>query len=438
MLAAMICAIPLIAFMQRDALPFLDEWAWLFHRESWALQDIFRNYNGHMVAITTLAMDVDRALFHAGAQGFLTAVSIAFQLLLAWLVFVYARRRIDAWIAFGLASLLLVYGSGYEVGAWSLNLGWVASLAFGMAAMTLYDRERSTRRDVGVSALLALSLMGCDIGLAFVAWLAVRAFGCEDRRRAIPIVGPPLLLWVAWYLIDVHGGGTAGYFPKSWPHWILNLIAYAFAGPLGLMPSDDPAWGRPLAVAAAIATLVVLHKRGKLTAELAALFALPISFWVLTAIGRGGWSPPSTSRFTYVGYVLLIPLGVELARDFKIRGSALAAGFAAVWLLMLGGSLQSLSDGSVSLRGGYALTRTHLTALNAVGRDVACKTRVKAFDFGLFHQGNCKVYDWLQRHGPENYVYSAARLRGDPQAATAVANVKAQMRADVSGESSPK
>jgi hypothetical protein len=58
---------------------------------------------------------------------------------------------------------------------------------------------------------------------------------------------------------------------------------------------------------------------------------------------------------------------------------------------------------------------------------VACATSVKPFDFGIANEGNCKVYKWLQDHGPANYTYSRAQL-ADPAVAASVAKLEQQMR----------
>lgn len=429
LLAFMVCAVPLLLYMQRDSMPYLDEWRFLFYRDDMSAYDVLRNYNGHLVALTTLALNIDAALFHPGAPGMMTAVSIALQLLLAWCVFVYLRRRIDAWAAAALAALLLIYGSGYEVVAWSFNIGWVGALAFGMAAMCLYDLPSTRRRDIAIAGLLLLSLASCNVGLVFLVWIAIRAFAPRERRRALAIVAIPVLLWLLWYLVDVRSGGSGmGYQPKSWPHWILELIQYAFAGPFGLLPDAQPVWGAPLAVVSVIAALHVMSRRGSLTPEMAALWALPIAFWILTAIGRGGWSPASASRYTYVSFVLLLPLLAELAHGFRIRGSALATALAALWLLLVGLNLQTLSDGSLSLRGGYQLTRTHLTALVNVGPEVACRTKVRPFDYGISRRPNCEVRQWVIDNGAEHYTYSPQELAADPLLAASVQQLERRMR----------
>jgi len=415
MLAALLAAVPVLVHMQRDSVPYWDEWPFLLGRDGWSLHNLFANYNGHLMALTAIVLNLDREIFFAGAQAPLSVVSIALQLTIVWLVFVWVRRRVDAWVALGLAVIVLFFGSGYELLVWSFNVGWLASIAAGLGALCLFELPRSARRDLGVSALLLTSLAGSNVGLVFLAAIGIRAFEAAQRRRALSIVAAPAVLWAVWWLAaDRHAGGAPGYFPKAWPHFILDEIAYAFGGPFGLLPSDAPDWGRALAVVAVIAALTALQRRGRLTAPLAAICSMPLVFWALTAVGRGGWAPASASRYTYTSFVLIALVFAELARGWRIRTSALAVGLAATWLLLLGANVSTLAAGAASERGGYELDKVHMTALLLAGEAVARNTRVDTFDGSLGPADNYPLYRWMIDQGGRRFAYRPAQLAADP------------------------
>jgi hypothetical protein len=159
---------------------------------------------------------------------------------------------------------------------------------------------------------------------------------------------------------------------------------------------------------------------------------LPIVFWILTAIGRGGWSGADASRYTYTSFVLLIPVLAVLARGFKIRGVGLALGLAGVWLVLIAGNLTALAAGSFTMRLGYVQTRAHLTALVKVGEPVACATKFNAYDPGINNSGNCVVRAWVMKNGPERFTYSAAEL-ANPANAAAVNEVVKQIQEQTPG-----
>src|SRR5438034_326929 len=71
------------------------------------------------------------------------------------LLFELVRRRAGDLIAIAAALIMLVLGAGWEDLLWAFQLGWLASMAFGLGAMLALDRRP------GVAALLlTLSLAG--------------------------------------------------------------------------------------------------------------------------------------------------------------------------------------------------------------------------------------------------------------------------------------
>jgi hypothetical protein len=93
-----------------------------------------------------------------------------------------------------------------------------------------------------------------------------------------------------------------------------------------------------------------------------ALATTAIAFWVLTAVTRAKWGMPYSSRYLYVGAVLILLIGVELARNARLswgaRGAVVVLAAAAIV-----SNAGVIRDGGAFLRGEGDVTRADLGAL---------------------------------------------------------------------------
>ena len=93
------------------------------------------------------------------------------------------------------ATLLLFLGPAWEDLLWSFQMGFVGSLAAGLGALLALERD-TPRRNAAACALLVLSLLLSDVGLALVVSAAVAiALRRRPRQAWIPLV--PVALFAA-------------------------------------------------------------------------------------------------------------------------------------------------------------------------------------------------------------------------------------------------
>jgi hypothetical protein len=135
-----------------------------------------------------------------------------------------------------------------------------------------------------------------------------------------------------------------------------TYVAEAAAGGAGALTGLGVDWGRPL-VLAFVAGIVLALRRGAADPwRLAALIALPLAFWALTAIARANLHDPAAARYLYPSAVFLLLLGLEAARGVRLTSVALAA----VLVVVAGATLSNLG----ALRNGAGFLRDQAADLD--------------------------------------------------------------------------
>jgi len=380
-LAALLVAVGLFLFHETRGTTFwFDEWTWVLHRRGNDLGTFLAPHNGHLSLVPIL---VYRVLFAAAGlehYGAYRAVVIIAHLTCVTLVFVYARRRVGDLLGLLAASLLLFLGPAYQNVLWPFQVGWLISLAAGVAALLMLDRA-DRKGDVAACGLLVVSVASSGLGLPIAAGMLVEVLRRPRGWRTAWIVGVPLALYVPWWL---------HYQDSSWirvahafgvehplltgildsPGFAANAAASALSALLGLSGHSGAdlrgagtfiSWGAPLAIAAvAILVWVARGARG-LSPRVIALLTMMGTFWVLTGVTRVVFSDPFTSRYLYVGGLLIVLASVELARGVRVGRGASVALIALVAFAVLS-NVGDFRDGGRYLRSQASDTRALATA----------------------------------------------------------------------------
>ncbi|MBJ7353650.1 MAG: hypothetical protein JHC98_02400 [Thermoleophilaceae bacterium] len=413
--AATVLSIPLLLHFQRESGIWQDEWTFLLWRDGWSLNDIFGDFNGHLLPLTPIVFNIDRELFYPGATGLLTACSLTAQVAVVWGAFAYARKRVGEWIAAGGALLLLFYGSGYELIVWNFNFGWMTAIAAGIWAIVFFESSDTTKNQIIASVLLVIALFGDNNALVFVAAILAYALFKETRRRAINVVATPLVLFGIWWLIE---GTSQAFHPKTLPDWVASMIESTFAGLTGDIGGVN-SWGTPLAVLVVGVMIYLFAKERTIRPSLASALSMPIVYVAVVTIGRGGVADPSASRYRYT---LILLVGLALAE--QLRGKRLSTpgariSFVLVLGFMLVSNLATMADGAASIRGGFAYNRVYATALVRAGEKVATNTDFLSIDPGLglnTRAANADAYRFLTEGGGEKWAWTPEQLAAQPPA----------------------
>jgi hypothetical protein len=368
---AVACALAagVILYAGRDLTFFYDEWDFILERRGISLATFLEPHGGdHPTVFPVAAYKVMLQLF--GLESYLPyrLMVVVVHLTCAVLLYIYARRRVGAWLALAPAVLLLFLGSAWQDILWPFQITYLGSLATGLGALLVLDAARP--RDWLLCLLVAASLLCSSVGILFVVLAAVEIAAQPSRWRRAWVVIVPLAILGA-ILLAYGGDGSSRELaaPGVAVRYALDM-ASAAAGAIAGLGTD---WGRPLLIAGAVLLAVLVRQRPGESVRLVALGAGAAAFWLLTGLSRGSMSPPvppDTSRYVYPGALLILLLLVTASAGrrhvTRSGGVLLALGV----LLACVSGVGVLGDGGGGLREVTTALRPQLAALEAAGDTV--------------------------------------------------------------------
>jgi hypothetical protein len=302
----------LLLYMGRGLSFFFDDW-------NFVTNDFGGGFHSLMVAhvgnISVFPIAVYKVLFHlVGLNHYAVfrSVVIVLHLLSAGLVFVLASRRISRVNAILATVMILFLGAAWEDLLWAFQVGYFLSIAGGLAAWVLLERN-DRLGDILAMLCLTVSAGSSSLGVAMMVGIAVELLWRQSDRRRLWIVLVPAALYALWYLNYGESQVTSNSLINA-PGYIEDLAAAAFGGLVG----RGLEWGCPLAL---IGILVLLRRLAlplPISARFAGLIATGIALWVVTAAARSTISPPESSRYIYLGAVVIVLIGVEMLHGATI------------------------------------------------------------------------------------------------------------------------
>ena len=352
---------------------WFDEWLWLFQRRGGSLGSFLDTHNGHLSLIPVAIYKLLFATAGIRSSAPYRVVLIVAHVGTCALLFVYARRRVGAFLALLATAMLLLFGPGWENLLWPFQITWLLSLGAGLGALLAFDRN-DRGGDVTACVLLVVALASSGIGVPIVLGVAVELVLTRRPLREAWIVAVPLLLYALWSIGYQHTGFRQHDIVAA-PSFIYTAAAAtlsALAGLGGSTGQDGPGtlmtWGPALLVLSLIALGWRLARIGRLEPRVAGLATMALSFWVLTAVSRAFISTPFVSRYLYVGAVFVLLLAIELVRGVALtRWSGSIVGVAALAAIV--SNVGALRDAARLLRDNGQSTTADLGALE-IGRPV--------------------------------------------------------------------
>jgi hypothetical protein len=348
----------LLLYMGRGLTFFYDDWNYVTEDYGGGLHSLLRAHNGHM---SVFPVAVYKILFHlVGLDHYwiFRLVLILLHLSCVALLFVLASRRLGRAPALLAAALILFLGVAWEDLLWAFQISFVLSIAGGLAAWVLLER-RDRVGDIGAMLAVAVALGSSGLGIPVIIGVAVELGMRREWRRSF-IVVVPALVYLLWYLHYGEDELTRNGLINS-PGFAEDMAAAAFGGVFGRTLD----WGRPIA---AICFLGLLHQLAyaRISARLVGLLATGVSLWLLTAAARSTISAPETSRYVYLGAVVVILAGAEMLQGFVVRPRVVGLASVVVAIAAITG-LTALHDGAVGLRTTSASVAADLGALELAG-----------------------------------------------------------------------
>jgi hypothetical protein len=344
---------------------WLDEWTWIVDRRDSSLDSFLAPHNDHLSLVPVTIYKILFATVGVGHYAPYRALAVALHLTCVVLVFAYAWRRVGALPALWAAALLAFLGPGWQNIMWGFQIGWTISLAAGVAALLLLDREDRTG-DIGACAAVAVALASSGVGLAIALGVTAELLWRRRPVRDLWIVAVPLVPYAVWWLAYRPGGHSENI------DLVTRFVADSAAGALGglsglvrpaLPELDALTWGRPLAAVAAVALAWRLTRYVRVPPRVVGLLTTLLAFWVLTALRRATVQPPDASRYVYVGALFVLLIAAELARGRRAPRGTLAVASVLVFAAVVSNA-GWLGDAGGYLREQAAFTRADLAALD--------------------------------------------------------------------------
>lgn len=341
---------------------YSDEWAFILGRRGWSIHDLIAPHNEHPSLPSLLAYKLLLPTVGLKHYWVFRLLSTGLHIACSWLVFLYARRRVDQWFAFGLAAVLLAFGSGWENILWPFQVGWLVSVAAGISAFMAL--ERNTRNgNIAAALLIMLSLASSGVGLAFAVGVTAEVIRDRTWRRRSWITVLPLFVTAVWATVERPLDHTSASLEGALkaPTWSLNLAA---AG-VGDLFGQSVGLGRPLLIAIVVGAVVLFLRNRTVAPRTVALLVTLGAFLAMAAIARADTNSPATeSRYVYLICVLLLLTAAELLRD---RRKPPAWAVVAVCSLAAFSAVSNLSPlllkGAPLLRLNASLLHADLTAI---------------------------------------------------------------------------
>jgi hypothetical protein len=351
---------------------FGDDWAFLLQRPGFSADSLLDDHNGHLSVLPVLIYKLLVALFGFDSQLPFRLVLAATFSALGIVVYALVSERPGRVAALVAVTLLLFLGPAWEDLLWSFQIGFVGSLAAGLGALLALESD-TPRRNAAACALLVLSLLLSDVGLALVVSAAVAvALRRRPRQAWIPLV--PVALFALWF---VAYGRVSSQVTESTlldiPGYVLDAAGAAVASLTGFAPGAGfgatYTWERPLLAIALLGVAAWYLSGGRPKARVLIFLAGALSFWVLAGANFTPERGAASSRYQLVNAAFLLLIAADLFGSVRLE-RPVAAGLLALAAVVLVANLVALHSGFDFMRAHADNTRAALGALEIAGSRV--------------------------------------------------------------------
>lgn len=326
-IVATVAGVGWILYVDRHLSFFGDDWTLVAAaRNAWPGM-LFSAYNGHWILVHGLLYE---ALFvTVGLHSYLPYLLLMLTAHATSVVvlFVLIRRRAGAVLALMAVAILLLYGAAGEDLAWAFEIEFIAPVAFGLVALLLLDSPNAgMRRGAMAAALLTLGMASSGMGIVMFIAVAVELALDPDRRRLLPVLLPPAVIYGLWYVLVGHrtsiGPSLTLATITSLPEFVRHGLAPATAAVFGLSPRLSTV----VMLATALFVAWAWWRRRRVGSRAVGPLVALISEFVLIGLTRSqlGISEGASSRYLYTAAVLILLVVADALSEFPARRLVLA------------------------------------------------------------------------------------------------------------------
>jgi len=294
---------------------------------------LFEPYVGHLVTMPLVVYWAVLNLIGPGEYVLFKALTFCSILLLSWVLFLWGRKRVPAWVAVAPALLILIfpqdtlhylYGNGFFI---------VFALACGLGSLLFF--ERGTRGgDIAAFTLLLVGMMTYTVAVPFAIGILI-ASALKKRWGRLWISFIPLLAYLVWRLTLAQMAAEWEDASPDWgnllvlPAWIFQATGLTLAAILGLgfdfLELPTKTVSGPDYLAPVLAALLLIA-----VAKAMATRGARRDLLVVTLIGIGLFSSqvlvwgtfetratPKLERYLYPNALIVLMLLIETARGIS-------------------------------------------------------------------------------------------------------------------------
>jgi hypothetical protein len=333
---------------------YYDEWNFVLDRRGWDLDTFLQPHNEHFSLVPILLYKLMFGIAGLDHYGAYRLAILLVHLTIVALLFALVGRRIGDWPALALCLPLLFLGSGWLDILWPFQLGFLISIAAALGAMLAVERK-DRAGDAAACALLVVAICSSSLGVAIAIAVGASILFQPDRRERAWIFVVPLAIYALWYLGYGRSAARASNIDD-----IPRYVGDAAAGAMSAVSGLGTGLGRVLAVVLAIGVAGQFLNRARFSPRLVMLTAMPLVFWVLTALARAQLHEPASPRYLYPGAVFVLLLLAYLLETVRLRVAAVAllliaaAGSAAANVGDLGKGGNHLRDAAKTIKADLA------------------------------------------------------------------------------------
>ena len=313
-------AIVFWAYLDRHLWFFDDEWEFLLARGIWYApanpHSIWFPHFGHWSTLPVLVWRALYNIFHLSTYWPYLIALLATSAAVLELLWVICRRSVlSPLLSLGVVAVVGFLGPGGEDLGWAFQIGFMGSLAFGLAAISRASAAQAgastVARGPSISVLALASLMCSTVGDAMVVALAVVLFARYTRREVLKVLALPVASYAIWWaFVGRLGPGQAGSHLQL--ATFTDLPGYVWTG-------LATALGRTFNLESIGGTVLVgflawflwdlrdlLNRRP----AIAGLGAAGLLFYLLVGLGRdtSGDFGATAPRYIYIAVALILPV----------------------------------------------------------------------------------------------------------------------------------
>lgn len=289
-----------LMYLGRGLTFFYDEWNFIDTRGMSFWTTDLRPHNGHPVVIPYAVYRVALSTFGLHQYAPYRLMVVAIDIICGWLLFVLIRRKLHPAIAAAAATVLMVLGPAWQDLLWPFQIGFLGSVAFGLGALVLLERNRNSG-DVGISVCLIGSVFCSAVGLTMLVGIGVELVWRKSDRRRLWVVLPACLLFALWYVLRARGSSTV---VSTTMTGVARYIANAAIAAVGALIGRPTPESTVITILLALLVMWAFARRPADAGRLAMATVGALSFWILTMFTRG--QDPDASRYLYPGVVFVL------------------------------------------------------------------------------------------------------------------------------------